>query len=189
MAKSDPKMQLAQAALKLLARKRWSDLTLSEVSRTAKLPFASIQRIVPNKEALLGAILEHFAAETGRLYRRDRKNDDVRDRVLDACLTLLESMSARKPALRSLHDGLSRDPLTLLSARSEIVAAAGWLLALAEADAGAFPQLRAAALAGIVARAIPVWLDDDKEMNDTMAQLDKDLRLCGFLFGRGGGRS
>jgi hypothetical protein len=36
-------------------------------------------------------------------------------------------------------------------------------------------QARALALAAIIARTIPAWLDDDSELTATMARLDSDL--------------
>jgi hypothetical protein len=31
-------------------------------------------------------------------------------------------------------------------------------------------------------RALPVWLDDDREMSQTMAKLDTDLRRASWVF-------
>jgi AcrR family transcriptional regulator len=182
MPRPDPKTQLATAALKLLAKKQWADLTLAEVARGARLPLSALQPIAPSKPALLAVIVAHCAAETGKRYKPQSKHGDARDRLLDVCLTFFEVLGARKPAIRALHDGLRRDPLALVAAREEITAAANWLLALAEADTGSSAQVRALVLAGIIARAIPIWLEDDQEMTRTMAQLDTDFRRGEWLF-------
>ena len=50
------------------------------------------------------------------------------------------------------------------------------LMTLAEADKGPALALRAAALAAVLGRAIPVWLKDDADLTKTMARLDGDLR-------------
>jgi AcrR family transcriptional regulator len=182
-AMADHKTQLADAALRLLAKARWSDLTLMEVARAAKVPAASLQSAVPGKPALLGAILTRIGNLTAEHYRRDAGSEDARDRLLDVALTWFETLNTRKPAVRSLYDGLKRDPLALLAARDEIIAAASWLLTLAEADTGPALPARALAFAATLARAIPLWLEDDKQMTRTMAQLDADLRRGMRLFG------
>lgn len=183
MAKTNPETELAQAALKLLAKKPWSELTLAEVAKAAKRPLASLQSIVPDKAALLGLILRGMAADAGKRYRRDPGSEDARDRLLDVSLTWFEVLAPHKRAVRSLYDGLKRDPLTLIAARVETMAAANWLFVLAEADTGPALPIRALALAGILARAIPVWLEDDKTLSKTMARLDQDLRRTENLFG------
>jgi AcrR family transcriptional regulator len=183
MAKTNPETELAQAALKLLAKKPWSELTLAEVAKAAKQPLASLQTTAPNKAALLGLILKSTGTDIAKRYRRDPGSADARDRLLDVSLTWFEVLAPHKRAVRSLYDGLKRDPLTLIAARAELVAAANWLFVLAEADTGPALPLRALALAGILARAIPVWLEDDKSLSKTMARLDTDLRRSAGLLG------
>jgi ubiquinone biosynthesis protein COQ9 len=183
MAKTDPETELAQAALKLLAKKPWPELTLAEVAKAAKRPLASLQTTAPNKAALLGLILKSIGTDIAKRYRRDPGSADARDRLLDVALTWFEVLAPHKRAVRSLYDGLKRDPLTLIAARADAMAAANWLFVLAEADTGPALPLRALALAGILARAIPVWLEDDKSLSKTMARLDQDLRRAENLFG------
>jgi len=56
-----------------------------------------------------------------------------------------------------------------------------YLRGISQADTGPAVQARALALAAIIARAIPMWLEDDAEMAATMARLDSDLsRMDGF---------
>jgi AcrR family transcriptional regulator len=188
MPAADPETKLADAALKLLAKTRWSDLTLAQVARAARVPLASLQGAAPDKAALLGLILRRVGADVAKTYHPDRRSADTRDRLLDVALTWFEVLRPRAAAVRTLTEDLRHDPLSLISMRGEIVAAASWLLTLAEADTGASLPARALAFAGILARAIPVWLDDDGEMTATMARLDADLRRGGFLFGRPNGK-
>ena len=89
---------------------------------------------------------------------------------------------AEKKRAAVITAGVSPGLTNLLAARGDIVAAAGWLLALAEADTGPAVALRAMGLAAAMARAIPVWLEDGKDMAKTMARLDGDLgRIGNFL--------
>jgi AcrR family transcriptional regulator len=184
MPKATVETRLADAALKLLAKKRWSDLTLAEVAKAAKIPFAQLQSLAASKPALIGSILDRIGGETASRYKPDA-GSSVRDRLFDVAMTWFEVLAARKPAIRSLYEGLKHDPLSLLAARGEIGVAASWLLALAEADTGPAIGLRAMGFALAIAHAIPVWLDDGKDLAKTMARLDGDLRRGESVFGAG----
>jgi AcrR family transcriptional regulator len=184
MAKATADTKLADATLKLLAKKAWRDLTLAEVAKSAKIPLSGLQTL-GGKPALIGLLLQKFGAETAKRYVSE-KGADTKDRVLEVAMTWFEINAARKPAIRSLYDGLKFDPLSLIAQREQFAAAAAWLLTLAEADTGPAMPLRALGFAAIMGRAIGVWLDDDADMARTMARLDGDLsRAADFLRPRG----
>jgi len=185
--KTDPTARLADAALKALAKTRWSDLTLAQVAKAAKIPLAHLQPLAASKPALIGLILKRIGGETASRYKPDKGSASARDRLFDVAMTWFEALASRKAAIRSLYEGLKRDPLSLLAARGEIIAASGWLLALAEADTGPAVALRAMGFALVIARAIPLWLDDGKDMAKTMARLDGDLRRGESVFGGSAG--
>jgi AcrR family transcriptional regulator len=184
MVKATLDTKLADAALKLLAKKPWRDLTLAEVAKTAKIALSSLQSL-GGKAALIGLILQKFGAETASHYVPE-KNAGVKDRVLEAAMAWFEVNARRKPAIRSLYNGLKFDPLSLIEQRDAFASAAAWLLTLAQADTGPAMPLRTLGLAAIIGRAIGVWLDDGADMAKTMARLDGDLsRAADFLRPRG----
>jgi AcrR family transcriptional regulator len=171
--------KLADAALKLLAKRSWRDLALADVAKGAKVPLAQLQDLRGGKSALVGLILKKIGAETTKAYKPE--SDTARERLFDVALTWFEVNARRKPAIGALYEGLKYDPLTLISERAEFATAANWLMTLAQGDTGPAVQARALALAAIIARAIPMWLEDDAEMAATMARLDNDLsRMDGF---------
>ncbi|HEY2069573.1 MAG TPA: hypothetical protein VGG48_08475 [Rhizomicrobium sp.] len=178
---ADPKAKLTDAALKLLAKTRWSELTLAAVAKSAKVPLASLPSLIGGKPELVGLILRRLGDETAKRYRSDAQSA-TRDRVFDVAMTWFDAANTHKPALRSMFEGLARDPLSVLSARSKLGAAANWLLTLAEADTGSAVALRGLLLTGAMARALPVWFDDGPDMAKTMARLDGDLRKGERLF-------
>lgn len=172
--------KLADAALKLLAKKSWRDLTLADVAKAAKVPLAQLQDLRGGKSALVRLILKKIGAETAKTYKAE--SDTARERLFDVALAWFEVNAKRKPAIGALYEGLKYDPITLITERGEFAAAANWLMTLAQADTGPVVQARALALAAIVVRTIPVWLEDDAELAGTMAQLDGDLsRADNFL--------
>jgi AcrR family transcriptional regulator len=183
MAKSSPETQLADAALKCLAKTRWRELALADVAKTAKIPLTALQTLAPSKSALLGLILARFGQDVGARYKRDSASESTRDRIFDVAMTWFDVLAPRKPAIRALFDGFRRDPLALIAMREEILSATGWLLVLAEADTGPATGIKATGLALALGHAIPVWLDDGKDLAKTMARLDGDLRRAENLFG------
>jgi hypothetical protein len=183
MAKSSPETQLADAALKCLVKARWNELGLSDVAKTAKIPLTALQTLALSKSALLGLILARFGQDVAARYKRDSGSESARDRIFDVAMTWFDVLAPRKLAIRSLYDGLKRDPLALIAARDEILSAAGWLLVLAEADTGPSNGIKSTGLALALARAIPIWLDDGKDLTKTMARLDGDLRRAESVFG------
>lgn len=175
-----PQARLADAAFRLLGRQQWPDLTLAGVARAAKVPIADMQALAPSRPALLGVMFACVGEDTARRYK-SAGADPLRDRVFDVALTWFEVLAAKKQAMRTLHEGLARDPLALIAARGALLKSAEWLLVLAEADAGRALPLRAAALAALLVRTVPVWLGDDKELSKTMARLDGGLKRMEWL--------
>jgi len=171
--------KLADAALKLLAKTGWRELTMAHVAKAAKLPLASLQDLRGGKSALVGLVLTKIGAETAKRYKTE--SDTARERLFDVALAWFEANAKRKPAIRALYEGLKYDPITLIEQRGAFAAAAQWLMTLAEADKGPMRQARALALAAIIVRAIPVWVEDDSELTATMARLDQDLARLSTL--------
>lgn len=175
MPKADREAQLVAAAFRLLARKDWRTLTLAAVVRAAKLKLAEALAVAPSKTALAGLILRTTAQETARRYRPDRASRSARERLFDVAMTWFEVQQPRKPAMRALYAGLRGDPLVLFSARGAVIRSAEQMLALAEADNGPLAPVLTVAFAGILSRGIFVWIDDNRDMDKTMAALDRDL--------------
>lgn len=171
---ADPETRIAAAALKLLAKTPWPELTLAAVAKSARVPLADLQPVASSKSALLGLILRRMGREVAARYRREPGS--AHDRLFEAAMCWFDVLAPHKKALRSLYDGLRRDPVALIAARDGILEAANWLMALAEADTGPALPLRALGFAAVLGRTVPVWLEDGPDMAKTMACLDSGLR-------------
>jgi ubiquinone biosynthesis protein COQ9 len=182
--RATPQTRLADAALRLLAKKPWRELSLAAVAKAAKIPVAELQTLAPAKPALPALILQRLGAETAARYKHDRGAQTLRDRMFDVAMTWFDVLAPHKPAMRALYEGLRNDPLLLLGERGAFLSAAEWLMTLAEADNGGATTLRAAGFAAALMRAVPVWLTDDSDLTKTMARLDGDLRRGESLLGR-----
>ena len=183
MASPGPEARIAAAAFRLLAKEPWDGLTLASVARAAKLPWDVMLTLAPSRTALVGLMLRRAAADTAKQYQPDSVSRSARERLFDAIMTWFEAQNGRKDALRSLYDGLRREPLMLLLLRADFIASAEWLLALAEVDAGPAAPVRIACIGGLVVHAFPVWLSDEADMGKTMARVDRDLRRVERFFG------
>ena len=169
-----PEAKLADAALRLLARRPWQELTLTSVAKSARIPLAELQRIAPSKPRLFGLILRRIGAVVAMQLTAD--SGETHDRMFDVAMAWFDALAKHKKATRSLYEGLRRDPLSLVTAKNDILEAAHWLLALAEADSGPGLSLRALGFAAVLGHAVPAWLDDGPDLARTMARLDTDLR-------------
>lgn len=180
--KSDVESAVVAAAFRQLAARPWQELTIATVARAAKTPLASVVALAPSRTDLVALLLREVGREAARSYRGERGQQNIHERLFDAVMGWFDVLGPRGKAVRGLVRGLARDPLTLLSLRGEILRVSQTLLALAEADAGRSSPIRAASLAIVIARAVPVWLNDGTEMERTMAQIDRDLRRLDWLF-------
>jgi AcrR family transcriptional regulator len=168
--------------MRLLKKQAWRELSLAAIAKSAKVPMTELAAYAPSKPALIGLILRRLGEEVTRAYKPDAET--ARDRLFDVSMLWFDTLAHHEDAVRSLYEGLRTDPITLISARGGIIAAAEWLMTLAEADTGPALALRAAAFAAILGRAVPVWLEDDSDLTKTMARLDGDLRRGESLLGK-----
>lgn len=185
MPKPDSETRLADAALKLLAKTPWPELTLAAVARTARVPLADLQPIASSKSALLGLILRRTGQQVAARYAREPGT--AHDRLFEAAMCWFDVLVPHKKAVRAIFEGLKRDPIALIAARDGILEAANWLMTLAEADTGPALPLRALGLAAVLGSTVPVWLKDGPDMAKTMASLDTGLRRGGAIMKRAQG--
>ena len=181
---ASPDIRLADAALRLLKKEAWRELSLAAVAKVAKVPMTELAAYAPSKPALIGLILRRLGEDVTRTYKPDAATETARDRLFDVSMLWFDTLARHEDAVRSLYEGLRSDPFTLIAARGSIIAAAEWLMTLAEADKGPALALRAAAFAAILGRTVPVWLEDDADLTKTMARLDMDLRRGESLLGK-----
>ena len=67
-----PDIRLADAALRLLKKQAWRDLSLADIARAAKVPMTELAAHAPSKPALIGLILRRLGRDVTRAYKADR---------------------------------------------------------------------------------------------------------------------
>src|SRR5271165_4921271 len=94
--KPNPQSRLADAALKILAKKAWRDISLAEIARAAKVPMSEVVAFAPSKPALLGLILRRFGDTIAKTYKPDRDATSGRDRLFDVGMAWFDAMTPHK---------------------------------------------------------------------------------------------
>src|SRR3974390_237066 len=106
--KSDSGTRLADAALRILAKKAWAELSLVAVAKAAKLPLAELAAHATAKPALIGLVLRRINATVTRAYRPSRTGDG-RDRLFDVAMAWFDALRPHKKAVHALYRGLRND--------------------------------------------------------------------------------
>src|SRR5579862_9595607 len=120
--RATPETRLADAALKLLAKNRWADISLAQIAKSAKIPLSELAAIAPAKPALIGFILQRIGEKVSHTYRSG--SAATHERLFDVGMAWFDAIAPHKKAIGSLYQGLKKDPLTLISVRGSLVEAA-----------------------------------------------------------------
>lgn len=172
----DRQKAVIAAAWRLLASRRWREVTVASVARTAKIPLSSMLSVAPSRCDLVAMLLRDLGRETVRRHRAERGQHSAQERLFTVAMSWFDVLDLRKKAVRNLFRDLVSEPFTLLRLRHEIFRVGEMLVALAEVDVGRSQTIRAGGLAAVIARATQVWLNDGRGLDRTMAQIDRDLR-------------
>lgn len=182
-AHSDP-VSILNAAVDLIATEGWEAFRLSELSKRADVPLSDVYAEFPDRVDVVAKFLMRLHARAGGMTAVDR-SAPARDRLFDSIMQVFDGAVEDKPVLRVLVRDLPRDPITLIAIWSPIEQILGGIMDRAGMPlTGVLAPLRVLGLAGIVARALGVWIDDGPEQAKTMATLDGDLRRIEPVLGR-----
>lgn len=169
---------ILDAALKLIGREGWRELSLGKIARDADIPLADLYKYVRGKPALLAAFSRRIdlavLADAGEVDL----NGTPRDRLFDVLMLRFEAMEPYRDVIRVLRKELPRDPLALLTLARAGRRAFAWSMEAAGLPSDGFSGAAQSRLLGYVfLRVLDVWLDDDPaDLAQTMAALDRRLR-------------
>ena len=170
--------KIIAAALKLAEQRGWVDLTLEEIARKAKVPFADLVDLYPSKTDIVSGYMRLVDSRVLAALDGDALDEPVRERLLDVLITRIEQMTPEKAAIKRINASVQQDPgimarlnKTALRSQMKMLAAAGGSVE------GMSGVARAQGLVYHFSRAVSVWLDDDDPgIARTMAELDRRLR-------------
>ena len=176
-AKSSPDA-LLDTALALIAGRGWRGFTLAHLAEAAGLPLAEIHARFPDRGALLDALV-------ARIDRRMLENlgpPDLeaapRDRLFEVAMARLDAMTPHKAAYKALAHDLGSDPIEATGGLLRLRHSLDLMCEAAGIDPGGVSGwLTSKGLGAVMVYTLRTWFNDDNEdMADTMAALDKALR-------------
>jgi len=187
MATEKQRQRIVEALMALAGERAWDTIALADVAARADLPLATLRGAYAGRRAILADFVARIDAKLLDEAEKDRADDGsigevdaeqpARDRLLDVVMRRLDLLSPHKPAIRNLAKAARRDPGLAACLAGIGLSAQPWTLAAAGIEASSpLGRLRAAGLAVVMARIMPVWLDDDDPgLGRTMAALDRTL--------------
>jgi len=171
---STPKGRIVAAALKQAGERRWSDVTLADIAKSAELSLVELRRAFGSKAEILAAFVR--AVDDEVLARTPPRSADQppRDAIFEVVMSRFDILAPYKPALNSIAASWPTDPAMLRA----LAASQAWMLRAVGISAdGLEGQARTAGLAALYASVFRTWLDDDDPGSArTMAVLDRRLR-------------
>ena len=174
------------ALLALLADHSFEEIGLAEVAGRAGLKLSQLR-------AEFGCTLAIFAGHMKDIDRAvlaggdaDMAEEPARERLFAVLMRRLEALAPYKEAVRSVLRSARRNPALAFALNAMAVRSQAWMLEAAGIGAsGPRGALRAQGAALMFARVLSVWVDDDDDLDRTMAALDRGLaraeRWAGFL--------
>jgi AcrR family transcriptional regulator len=187
MATEKQRQRIVDSLMALAAEKAWHDISLADVATRAELPLATIRSAYAGRRGILADFVARIDARLLDEAERDRATDEgigdgdaeqpARDRLLDVIMRRLDLLAPHKQAVRRLSRSARCDPALAACLARIGLSAQPWTLAAAGIEASSpLGKLRAGGLALVMARVVPIWLDDDEPgLGRTMAALDRTL--------------
>jgi len=170
--------KILDAALRLAASRRWTEITLRDIAGEAGLSLAALNETVPSRAAILALLNRRIDQRMLAALDQDPVSGDAHDRLFEVLMRRLEVMAPYRAAVASII----ADPATLLDDPPEIASSLGrslgWVLAAAGLeDSGSREIIKRLGLAAVYRRVLGIWVEeDDPGLARTMAALDRALR-------------
>jgi ubiquinone biosynthesis protein COQ9 len=175
--KQDIKDTVVLAALGLAERKGWSEVSLGDIAKAAKISMAELRAHFEDKTDILVAL--------GRMIDR-RVLDNLsapdldvpwKERVFDVLMERYDVLNEYRAGLLPILESFKSDPKQVMISLPHLCRSMNWMLEGAGVDTGGVRG--AARLAGVTliyVKALKAWTEDDSpDMAGTMASLDKGL--------------
>jgi AcrR family transcriptional regulator len=173
----DPRGRIVEALMELAGQRRFEDISIRDICKTAEVSLADFRDSFPSK----GAVLAGFSRRIDRAVLAqdggELADESPRERLFDILMRRLEAMAPYREGVREAAAWLRRDPAAALAMNRVVIGSMRFMLEAAGIEAeGAAGSVKLQGLALAWARVIAVWLDDDEPgLSKTMAELDREL--------------
>jgi AcrR family transcriptional regulator len=176
-ASPDLRGKIVDALMELAAERRFEDISVRDICKSAGVSLADFRDFFPSKGAALAGFSRRIdrvvlAEDTGELA-----DESPRERLFDILMRRLEAMAPYREGVREAAAWLRREPAAALAMNQVAMGSMRFMLEAAGIEAeGAAGLIKLQGLALAWARVLRVWLDDeDPGLSKTMAELDRVL--------------
>ncbi len=174
---ADPRGKIVEALMELAAERRFEDISVRDICKSAGVSLADFRDAFPSK----GAVLAGFSRRIDRAVLaqdgEEPPDEGARERLFDILMRRLEAMAPYREGVREAGAWLRREPAAALAMNQVVMSSMRFMLEAAGIEAeGATGLIKLQGLALAWARIVQVWLDDDEPaLSKTMAELDRVL--------------
>jgi AcrR family transcriptional regulator len=176
-ASPDSRGKIVDALMGLAGERRFEDITIRDICKTAGVSLADFRDLFPSKGAVLASFsrrIDHavLAQDNGELA-----DESPRERLFDILMRRFEGMAPYREGVREAAAWLRREPGAALAMNQVVMTSMRFMLEAAGIEAeGAAGLIKLQGLALAWARVVGVWLDDEEPaLSKTMAELDRVL--------------
>ena len=172
------RQKIIDATLKLAATRKWTEISLAEIARSAKVSLGRMRGEFSGKTAILKAFMMQIDQQVLDQAAEDAGDEVPRDRLFEIIMLRFEVLEPYKAALSNIVPSLKSHPEMALELSGSILCSARWMLVASGLEArGSEAFVRTRGVAFVFGKTLAVWLhDEDAGMAKTMAELDRQLR-------------
>lgn len=169
---------VANSALELAGTYKWSDITLYQIAKNAKIDMSEMLDIASDKTDILRSIFKMFDRQAFENFDEIDDLECARDKLFDAIMAHFDVLQGNKNTLLSIFCE-TREATILPFILKESV---GAILEICDLKAkGIKGHLMSIGVFGIYMRTLCAWRDDTQnDMASTMATLDNSLNKMQF---------
>lgn len=181
--KASSKERIAFAVLDLVNRFGWTNLSLSQIRKAAKIPTQEFHKIVSDKKDLLPLLVRFISDQMAARVERDMRGE-ARERLFEVIMARFDALQDhRRPILKIVRESRKTlfHPCAFLQAEKEALAQ---MISLAQLETKRGQYLLLfAGLSFLYVAVFALWMRDETlDMSKTMAGLDRSLKLADKLF-------
>jgi AcrR family transcriptional regulator len=169
--------KIVDALMELAAERRFEDISLRDICKTAGVSLADFRDAFASKGAVLAGFTRRIDRAVLAEHGEELADESPRERLFDILMRRLEAMAPYREGVREAAAWLRREPAAALAMNQVVMSSMRFMLEAAGIEAeGAAGAIKLQGLALAWARMIQVWLDDDEPaLSKTMAELDRIL--------------
>lgn len=168
---------IIDALLRLLARRGFADITMSDIACEAGVSLADFRDVFPSKGAALAAFSRRIDRKVLESLSSEHDDAPSRERLYYVLAARLKALEPHRDAIAAISDWAEKDPLSAAALNREVVNSMRFMLEAADIDSeGPVGALKLQGLAFAWKRVLDAWREDQPgETHHALAALDREL--------------